>query len=392
MWAMYVVPAVCKAGAGWKQSLNRSDPASGMVNSASTPVLGMIVLVIYAYETHPFSQRGRFMFIDEGTELEISNEAFPAIMAELRKKIVPHNHPDHVVVEQVARDLLAVTGPVRDWELFVVDDDSTVNAFVLPAGKIFVFTGLLKFVPSVDALAAVMGHEFAHVLSRHTSEQMGVAYLTTLFWDLVHSMLYTFTLNLPLFADLAGRGVDSSKDLLTSLPHSRMCEAEADVIGLYLMAMAGYDPTAAVNLWKQFSEQTMEEELEFFSDHPLHANRAKELSTHLNSAKEIYTARQKVAMRFEELRQETLKGHAEEAEAVRHAGIGEQGWRSIEELDRALFTVLSEHLVHKPFWYNGDKEEEEMVEESLKLTELNGKKEYAGEVSPSLAKAVVVGV
>ncbi|KAJ3100659.1 hypothetical protein HDU97_002002 [Phlyctochytrium planicorne] len=176
---------------------------------------------------------------------------------------------------------------MREWDLHVVNDDSTVNAFVIASGKIFVFTGILKACQSTDALAGILAHEFSHVLSRHIGEQIGVGYLFKMVGDVVHSVLYAFSVNLPLITDLTGGGVDIVGPLVSSQPYSRMCESEADLIGLFLMAKAGYNPIEIVRFWEDMAAHD-EETFEFLSDHPSHHSRADELRKFLPGAMAIY--------------------------------------------------------------------------------------------------------
>ncbi|KAJ3050317.1 hypothetical protein HK097_008714, partial [Rhizophlyctis rosea] len=207
---------------------------------ASLPVIGVLGLIIYSYEPHPLTQRPRLMFIDPETELSHSLTSHNSLLSLHSARILPPSHPSHIITLRVCQALLSIIGPVegRQWEIYVVGDDSVENALVIPCGKIFVFTGLLKRVRTEAELAAVLSHELGHVLSRHGAEEMGFQHLSTLFTDLLHSTLYTLTLNLPFFSDIAGRSIDSTKEYITSMPYSRMCEREADVIGIYLMSMA----------------------------------------------------------------------------------------------------------------------------------------------------------
>ncbi|KAJ3206525.1 hypothetical protein HDU67_008106 [Dinochytrium kinnereticum] len=231
-------------------------------------------------------------------KVQVAHENYPALLKQFGPQLVPVEHPDYQLTAKVALDIISVVGPeLRDWDLHVVEDDSVVNAFVIASGKIFVFTGLIRMCRSPDALAAVMAHEFAHVLSRHIGEQMGVAYLFQLGKDLLHSFLYTFTLNLPVLSDISGRTVDVMAPYLTDQPYSRMCESEADLIGLYLMALAGYNPREAVKFWETLAvidRESEESSPELLSDHPSHERRAEDLKEHLEAALEIYTARDRL--------------------------------------------------------------------------------------------------
>ncbi|KAI8808261.1 hypothetical protein BJ742DRAFT_772257 [Cladochytrium replicatum] len=106
---------------------------------ALVPLVGMIVLVGPSLERHPITQRATFMFVDEHSELESSEEALQATLKINRS--LPPTHPTFHRVLNVAGNFIRLIGPVRNWELFVVDDPFTVNTFVLPAGKILFSRG-----------------------------------------------------------------------------------------------------------------------------------------------------------------------------------------------------------------------------------------------------------
>ncbi|KAI8820959.1 peptidase family M48-domain-containing protein [Fimicolochytrium jonesii] len=338
---------------------------------ASIPLVIAAALIGSAYEQHPFTERSRLMFIDEPTELELAAAHSDSMVTKNRHLLLPTNHPDYILVHEIVSDLAAVAGPGRNWELHVLQSDDVVNAFVVPTGQIFVYTGLLRAAEDKDAVAAVIAHEFAHVLSRHGAEKLGIQHLAHLAWDFFHSLLYTLTLNLPIFSDIAGRGLDATKEVLTSLPYSRMCEKEADVIGLYLMSVAGYNPRAAIDFWAHLSRidtstspttttpttppPTNKSHLlfkspksyEFLSDHPSHSTRASDLKQHLPAALKIYHARSVLAERVTHLRGRRLRRRDSAvglAFGKDDTGDGETKVVTMEELNRDLFDVLKEHL------------------------------------------------
>src|SRR5690606_6304058 len=129
------------------------------------------------------------------------------------------------------------------------------NAFALPGGRIGVYSGLFKVAQDDAQLAAVVGHEIGHVLANHVAERL--------------SRQAVLETGLGVFS---GTGVGEYAGLLAQaatlgvvLPFSRQQEAEADEIGLMLMARAGYDPRAAIQLWKNFETVGGQRPLEFLS-------------------------------------------------------------------------------------------------------------------------------
>ena len=175
---------------------------------------------------------------------------------------------------------------VREWEVNVFDDKSA-NAFALPGGKIGVNSGLLKVAKNQDQLAAVIGHELAHVLARHGNER-------------VSQQLATQT-GLQLAATIAnGRGKTDGKTRLllgalglgaqfgVLMPFSRIQESEADILGLELTARAGFDPAEAVTLWHNMQTASGQKAPpEFLSTHPSNKTRIATLEKALPEAREL---------------------------------------------------------------------------------------------------------
>ena len=160
------------------------------------------------------------------------------------------------------------------WEFNVVDDPNTINAFCMPGGKVVVYTGIIKVAQTEDALAVVMGHEIAHALANHGNERMsqGVVAqlgLTSLQVALAQKPAQTRDML------LAAAGVGTQVGVL--LPFSRKHESEADEIGLYLMAMAGYEPNAAAPFWERMTQSGGSRPPEFLSTHPDPSKRSERL-------------------------------------------------------------------------------------------------------------------
>jgi Zn-dependent protease with chaperone function len=160
------------------------------------------------------------------------------------------------------------------WEFNLVDDP-TVNAFCMPGGKVVFYTGILPVCQNDDAIATVMGHEIAHALAHHGNERMSQGLLAQLgltSLDIALSQKPAATRNLLLSA----AGVGAQVGLL--LPFSRKHESEADEIGLYLMAMAGYNPSEAEPFWQRMNKLGGgARPPEFLSTHPDPAKRSQRL-------------------------------------------------------------------------------------------------------------------
>jgi predicted Zn-dependent protease len=143
-----------------------------------------------------------------------------------------------------------------DWEVVVFDDDA-INASANPDGKIAVLTGLLKVADTPDSLAAVIGHEIAHATLDHVMDRAKKGARTDMLVLLGSAAL--------------GVRQDMLRDGATIglvLPYAREQESQADLVGLTYMARAGFDPRAAMYLWKNMSAANKNQPPEFLSSHP----------------------------------------------------------------------------------------------------------------------------
>lgn len=169
------------------------------------------------------------------------------------------------------------------WEVQVFEDEQA-NAFALPGYKIGVYTGLLKYATNQDQLAAVIGHEIAHVIARHGNERVSQQ-LATQAGITVATIALGSSQNENSAMILAGLGLGVQYGII--LPFSRSHESEADLIGLDLMAKAGFDPAQSVPLWQNMSASGAAPP-EFLSTHPSGATRIKQLQQRIPEAKVYY--------------------------------------------------------------------------------------------------------
>lgn len=202
----------------------------------------------YHLEDTPITGRRRFMAMSEAQEKVISELSFRQVIQEFHGAILPPTHPAVRYVERVASKIIAsisprLIAPETQWRIFVVDSP-VANAFVLPGGEIFVFTGILPVAANEDGLAAIIGHEVAHKLARHGAEKMSVYQFFTVAFNILQIFIV---------GDLGSPLRDLLQELFLFLPFSRKCEKEADYIGILLMAKACYDPEQAIGLWERMS-------------------------------------------------------------------------------------------------------------------------------------------
>lgn len=174
----------------------------------------------------------------------------------------------------------ALPGPQGEWTVAVFRDP-TPNAFALPGGKVAINLGMLGVARTPDQLAAVIGHEIGHVLADHSNERLtqelavqGGLMLVDLLAEQPGSAGHV--------ALRKALGLGAQYGVL--LPYSRTHETEADLIGLELMARAGFDPRASLELWRNMAAASGGQPLEFLSTHPSHESRLEDLEAGMQAA------------------------------------------------------------------------------------------------------------
>lgn len=178
----------------------------------------------------------------------------------------------------------AITGQTGgNWEVTVFADDQA-NAFALPGGKIGVNSGLLKVARSQDQLAAVIGHEIGHVIAQHSNERMSIQYATQTGMQMLQALSGEASAEKQQLFALLGLG----SQVGIALPFSRKHEAEADLIGLQLMAKAGFDPRQSITLWQNMAAANGSGGLEFLSTHPANDTRINGLQANMDEALALY--------------------------------------------------------------------------------------------------------
>jgi predicted Zn-dependent protease len=239
-------------------------------------ILLFIVLSFVQCNTSPTGRRQITLVGDEEMN-EMGAQAF----LDLKSKTPIDPRPNtNGYVKCIVQNQLTVTNDttgVSDWEV-VVFRDNTPNAFALPGGKIGVYTGMFSVAKNKDQLAAVIGHEIGHVIARHGNERVSQNQLTS------GSVKILETLGKPTVAGALGMGAKFG----VLLPFSRKHETEADLIGLEIMAKAGFDPRESVNLWKNMSALGSGKPSELLSTHPSDETRMRQLNEAMSKAMALY--------------------------------------------------------------------------------------------------------
>jgi predicted Zn-dependent protease len=231
--------------------------------------------------------RKQHMLVSEEQVEEGSKVAYDQELEKARKAgELNTNQQTYKRIQAISQRLIPQTAVFRPdaaqwkWEVNVQTTDD-VNAYCMPGGKIMVYTGLIDKLQASDAeLAAVIGHEIAHALREHSRERLSRAYAE----------------QIALAGIAVATGAGASTMQLASqisavtfqLPHSREQEAEADRIGLELMARAGYDPNAAVSLWQKMGKVGGGGPPEFLSTHPSGESRIRDLQAAIPRVEPLY--------------------------------------------------------------------------------------------------------
>jgi predicted Zn-dependent protease len=177
--------------------------------------------------------------------------------------------------------------PDAQWE-FVVFESREVNAFCLPGGKVGIYTGILPITKDEAGLATVIGHEVAHAARRHGAERLTLGLPVQVGGEVVNAYMNA---NDPKHQQAAATVYGVATKLLLELPHSRTQESEADKVGLFFMARAGYPPAAAVSFWERFAAHNRQAGgggPGFLRTHPLDERRIQDLKTWLPEAQPLY--------------------------------------------------------------------------------------------------------
>ncbi|MBH0198159.1 MAG: M48 family metallopeptidase [Nitrospira sp.] len=252
--------------------------------------IGLLSALAGCYRA-PGTSRDQFIYISEEKEIAMGISGFHEV---LRKARLSDNLEVTDMVNRVGTRIAAAANkPEYQWEFVVIQDDRSINAFALPGGKVAVFTGILPFTKTEDGLATVMGHEVAHALQRHGAERYSRGILETI--GQVGALAAGAAVGRPdaAMAAMSAYGVG------VSLPFGRSQEAEADRIGLRLMAQAGYDPREAVPFWERMSgcpRQMIDKVCfrakqnipEFLSTHPSDTSRIDQIEAWLPEAMKFY--------------------------------------------------------------------------------------------------------
>lgn len=237
-----------------------------------TALLTLSIGVIAACSSSPTGRKQLIMFSDQEM-VNLGSQSFE----QMKKDQKVSTDKKKIAYVQCVTDAILPYVPKQpgfnEWEVVVFDSDQ-VNAFALPGGKIGVYTGLLNVAIDQDQLATVIGHEIAHVLANHSNERISQAQLANAGLQITNIAMEN---NEYRDMTMAALGVGVQYGVL--LPYGRTQESEADIVGLELMAKAGFNPNASVALWMNMAKASKgTQPPELLSTHPSHDTRINDLN------------------------------------------------------------------------------------------------------------------
>ncbi len=256
-------------------------------------VIAVLVIAWQFFSSEKFvnPETGRTAHVGMSREQE-SALGFQSYKQVLSQAQTVESGPEVEMVRRVAGRLAKATGKSGEgfeWAVSVIRDKQ-VNAFCLPGGKIVVYTGILPVAQNEAALATVMGHEMAHATSRHGAQRVFQQNLTqTAMTGLAVSLSDMDSDKQRVIMGALGAGAQFG----VLMPFGRKHESEADEIGLFYMARAGYDPRESLRFWQRMEKSGGASPPEFLSTHPSHGTRIQQLQALMPKAMQEYQQSQK---------------------------------------------------------------------------------------------------
>ncbi|MCP1728358.1 putative Zn-dependent protease [Natronospira proteinivora] len=264
-----------------------ADQARGVCSSVRMAVAVIVLsLCLMACQTVPETEREQLLLTSPDLEKALGDQAFSQVMRS-HQEIVEGQ--DYETLQRVGRRIVSVAQPELaargfgdlEWSFHLIDDD-TANAFVVPSGQVVFFQGIMPILENEAGVAAVMGHEVAHVIARHGGERISQRLLVSSGTLLAASALSDDPDEGERWLGALGLAALFAMEM----PYSRTHESEADYLGTRLMAKAGYDPEEAVRVWERMEAATLSLPA-FLSSHPTSRSRRDALEADLPVFREL---------------------------------------------------------------------------------------------------------
>ncbi len=260
-----------------------------------------ITTLIFACQRVPLTNRKQFVgLVSSDQMMGLSFQQYKGFMD--TSNVVPMRNKD---AEMIARVGSRIKKAVEDyliqnnysaiidgyqWEFKLVESKE-LNAWCMPGGKVCFYSGILPVCKDESGVAVVMGHEVAHAIAEHGRERMSRALVANGVTQ-VGAIAAGIATGNEQIMQVAGQILGIGTTVGGVLPNSRKQESEADKLGVIFMAMAGYNPTQAVEFWKRMAEagKNSQKPPQFISTHPSDETRIADLENNLPKAMKYYYA------------------------------------------------------------------------------------------------------
>ena len=243
-------------------------------------------------------QKSRLLLLPASTVERSASQQYGQLMrSAARKKLLNNDKAQLERLRAIARQLVPhalrfnESAAKWQWEVNLISSRS-VNAFCMPGGKIAFYTGIIDTLQLTDdEIATVMGHEIGHALLEHGRARMSEQVMKNVGLSVAAAVLNLGQISTELLAQAA--------NLAVSLPYARRQESDSDLVGMELAARAGYDPRAAVSVWRKMSALAQSgaknaggaaRPPQFLSTHPSHESRIREIEANLPRVLPLYRA------------------------------------------------------------------------------------------------------
>ncbi|XP_065594338.1 LOW QUALITY PROTEIN: metalloendopeptidase OMA1, mitochondrial [Cyrtonyx montezumae] len=258
--------------------------------------LGVLFVVFYFthLEETPITGRARLLVFGKEHLRQLSQMEYSMWMEKYESKMLPETDARYQLVKRVVGHLSESNKDIPQvsaltWAIHVVDEPE-VNAFVLPNGEVFVFTGLLNAVSDIHQLSFILGHEIAHAVLEHAIEKASLVHLLDFLSLIFLTMIWAICPH-DILAVVGQRIQSKLQEFIFDRPYNRTLEAEADKVGLQFAAKACVDVRASSVFWQLMElVETIKGEPrlpEWLSTHPSHENRAEHLDRLIPEALKI---------------------------------------------------------------------------------------------------------
>jgi len=263
-------------------------------HARSLPLVLLLLAVCASCATNPYTERSQLILLSPSYEDKLGMQAYAQVLKDPKvrisqdpKEVEPVKRVAARIIDAAKRSRYAEAANRFGWEVTVIKDDKTANAFALPGGKIAVYTGLFPVAKNEAGLAMVLGHEVVHALARHGAERMSQGMMADIVLKGAEVALQTQGVGAPMRSGvMQALGLGAQVGVL--LPFSRAHESEADHVGMLMAAAAGYDPQEAVHLWERMQQAGGAQPSEYLSTHPGHGTRIQQLEAWMPEALSYY--------------------------------------------------------------------------------------------------------